>query len=111
MNYNELKKQMSVLQQQINELLFANSHQKHRGNPHHEMVRKWFKNEVNLEQYGDVFIENGFEDLESLTTLNMEILNVMEIEKIGHKMKILKCVAKLKAKDNTQYHEGSTAYI
>eukprot|EP01083_Nonionella_stella_P160381 524244_1 len=102
---------MSVLRQQMNKLSSANSHQKQRGNPHHEMVRKWCKNEVNLEQYGDVFIENGFEDLESLTTLNMEILNMMQIEKIGHKMKILKCVTKLKAKDDTQYHEGSTAYI
>eukprot|EP01083_Nonionella_stella_P087459 243347_1 len=104
---SEMMKQMSVLRQQMNEVLSANSQPKQRSNPDHERVRKWLRNEVNLEQYYALFIENGFEDLESIKSLNMEILNMMQIDKIGHKMKILRCVAKL----NHPQNEGTTAYI
>eukprot|EP01083_Nonionella_stella_P245145 852455_1 len=84
----------------------ANSQQQRR-NPDHERVREWLRNEVNLVQYHALFIENGFEDLESIKSLNMEILNMLQIDKIGHKMKILRCVAKL----NQSQNEGNTDYI
>eukprot|EP01083_Nonionella_stella_P189509 700927_1 len=79
--------QVSLLQQQVNALLSANSQQKQNVNPKHEKVRKWLKNEVDLEQYYALFIENGFEDLKSIQSLNMEILNLMQIGKVGHKKK------------------------
>eukprot|EP01083_Nonionella_stella_P090210 252032_1 len=81
---NEIVKRMSALQQQVNGILSANSWQpKQQTNQDHEKVRKWLKNDVNLERYYAMFIENGFEDLESIQSLNMEILNTMQIEKIG----------------------------
>eukprot|EP01083_Nonionella_stella_P275549 935863_1 len=104
---NEMMKQMAVLQQQMNGLLSANSQPKQKVKAKRETVRKWLKNEVDLEQYHALFIENGFEDLQSIKALNMDILNMMQIDKIGHKMKILRCVAKL----NHSQNEGSTAYM
>eukprot|EP01083_Nonionella_stella_P135603 412507_1 len=104
---NEMRKRMAVLQQQMNQIFSANSRSKQQTNPDHESVRKWLKNDVKLERYYGLFIENGFEDLESIQSLNMETLNMMQIGKIGHKMKILRCVAKL----NHPQNEGNTAYI
>eukprot|EP01083_Nonionella_stella_P287391 978235_1 len=75
---SKIVKQMSVLRQQMNEVLSANSQSKQRSNPDHEKVRQWLRNKVNLEQYYALFIENGFEDLKSIQSLNMEILNVMQ---------------------------------
>eukprot|EP01084_Bolivina_argentea_P183698 316945_1 len=56
---NEVMNQISILKRQMTS---ANSQQQRR-NPDHERVREWLRNEVNLEQYHALFIENGFEDL------------------------------------------------
>lgn len=63
----------------------------------HAAVRAWLRDEVGLEQYAYVLIDNGFEDLLSLRTLDMRILDsVSGIDKIGHKSRILYFVDRLK---------------
>eukprot|EP01083_Nonionella_stella_P171207 584343_1 len=47
MNYNDMMQRMSVLQQQMSQLLSANSQSKQATNPDHERVRQWLRNEVN----------------------------------------------------------------
>ena len=58
-------------------------------------LREWIENKVKLPQYLDLMIENGFEDLESLQDITMEHLREMGIDKIGHRIKLMKAVATL----------------
>lgn len=63
----------------------------------HEELRRWLTDEVALPQYVHVFVDNGFEDLVAVQTLNMDILDALDgIEKIGHKLRILKFVEDLR---------------
>eukprot|EP01084_Bolivina_argentea_P158020 275311_1 len=60
-------------------------------------IKVWLENEVNLEEYYDVFIENGFEDIESLQDLDENIMNSIGITKVGHRMKLMKYIKNLKS--------------
>ena len=60
-------------------------------------LKKWMENEVKLPQYVDLLMENGFEDMESMRDITMEHLREIGIDKIGHRLKLMKSVAKLKA--------------
>jgi len=59
-------------------------------------VRSWMKTDVQLPEYTQVLIENGFDRMSMFENLSMEDLNLMGITKLGHKKKILSEVAKLK---------------
>jgi hypothetical protein len=54
----------------------------------HQLVRS-FLQRLNLEQYFDNLIENGFETLNSLGKLNEEILMEIGISRIGHRLEPL----------------------
>ena len=58
---------------------------------------KWMENKVNLPQYLELFIENGFEDLKCMRGITMEHLWEMRIDKMGHRMKLMKNIPTLKA--------------
>merc|ERR1712087_247977 len=74
----------------------------------HEAVREWMRSEVGLEQYAYVLIDNGFEDLLSLKTLDMHILDsVRGIDKIGHKSRILYFVERLKMREREEEEDES----
>ena len=62
-------------------------------------LREWIENKVKLPQYLELLIENGFEDLESLQDITMEHLREIRIDKIGHRIKLMKAVAALKGMD------------
>ena len=63
----------------------------------HEAFRRWLADEVELGQYVHVLIDHGFEDLVAAQTLTMEVLDAVDgIDKIGHKLRILNFVQKLK---------------
>eukprot|EP01084_Bolivina_argentea_P145619 255192_1 len=49
----------------------------------------WLTDVVGLPQYIDTFIENGFEDLESLENVTMDDLIEIKITKLGHRKKLL----------------------
>jgi len=59
-------------------------------------VRSWMQNDVELPEYTEVFIENGFDRMSMFENLSMEDLNLMGISKLGHRRKIMSEVAKLK---------------
>ena len=64
-------------------------------------LRKWMESEVKLPQYFEMLMENGFEDMESLKDITMEHLREMGIDKIGHRLRLMKSVAALKADDDS----------
>ena len=53
-------------------------------------VKKWMKETVDLEQYTDLLINNGYDDMESISDLTMNELKDIGVEKIGHRKKIFK---------------------
>ena len=55
------------------------------------------EDKVNLPQYFELFIENGFGDLKCMRGITMEHLWEMGIDKIGHRMKLMKSIVTLKA--------------
>mmetsp|Transcript_46247 Transcript_46247/g.41365 ORF Transcript_46247/g.41365 Transcript_46247/m.41365 type:complete len:496 (-) Transcript_46247:9-1496(-) len=102
-----MQKQMQSMQIEINQTKKPNIN-KENINPEQEKLRAWLRDTVKLKQYFDIFIDNGFGNLEAMQIVTMEVLNMIGIEKIGHKMILLRHIAKL---GNGQQYEGSTAYI
>ena len=51
---------------------------------------------MNLGQYGDVFIEDGFEVMDTIMTLTDQDLIEMNIKKKGHRRQILLHIQKYK---------------
>ena len=80
-----------------------------------EQFRAWLRDEVELEEYFHVFHDNGLDNLNSMKMVTMDVLNMVGIQKIGHKMLLLRHIAKLNMNDHDNvgvvYNEGSTAYI
>merc|ERR1712176_1672491 len=67
-----------------------------------EKLRKWMEDEVKLPQYLDLLKEDGFDDPESVQELTEDDLKAMSITKTGHRRKIMKNVARLKATNNPE---------
>ena len=53
-------------------------------------LRRWFVEELSLPQYFDIFVEEGFDDLESVRYITMDDLDAIGISKLGHKKKVLR---------------------
>ena len=53
-------------------------------------VENWLKDKVKLSQYFQVFVEQGFDDLEHIKDITKEDLEQMGIDKVGHQRRILK---------------------
>ena len=64
-------------------------------------VKKWLKDSVKLEQYFDVFMENGMENMDVIKLVTKKELNEMKIDKLGHRMKILNEISKLNEMDKS----------
>ena len=54
-----------------------------------EVLRIWLRDKCKLEQYYDIFIENGWDDMDSLNYMKEEDLRQMNINKMGHIRKLL----------------------
>ena len=72
--------------------------------PEKQKLKTWLEDKVGLPQYFDIFIDAGIEDLATASLLTMETIKGMGIDKIGHQMKILNGIVKLK--ENDQPKEG-----
>ena len=109
---DELKKQIQLLQQSVNVLMTASSSKA--SEQKQSEVSKWLKNVVKLPQYISLFDENGFDTLDVLNDIKPNNLEALGIQLMGHRMKIMREIAKLNQenvnKPAAQY-EGSTAYI
>ena len=53
-------------------------------------VQDWLTDKVKLAQYFQVFVQQGFDDLESIKDITKDDLNAMGIDKVGHQRRILK---------------------
>eukprot|EP01083_Nonionella_stella_P173499 598666_1 len=58
--------------------------------PETEELRKWFDNVLKLPQYFQIFVDNGFEDLDSISDMTMDDLTQIKITKLGHQKKLSK---------------------
>ena len=110
-----LKKQIQILQESVNTLM--NKSLSKRGDKMETAMEKWLKNVVKLPQYIDLFNENGLEDLGTVKHLTQNELEMIGVDKFGHRLKIYKEIEKLNRKNinnpvpSHEVHEGGTAYI
>ena len=106
-NVNKLSNKMDQMMNNINKLTLSMQNMQQwiikngqntnmRVNNHKETLRSWFENRVKLVEYYELFIENGFEDLDLLTAITMKDLISMGIEKLAHRIKIMQCIEYLK---------------
>eukprot|EP01084_Bolivina_argentea_P133447 235512_1 len=101
-NLSDIKKEMEMMKQNIQNLMDRNNSPK----PEKEnAVNVWLRDVVKLPEYIDLFMQNGMDDMTVIEDITMNELNQIGIDKLGHKMRILKAVAKLKPT------EGDTPYV
>ena len=62
-------------------------------------VRRWLTDFVKLGQYADMFIDDGFDAMETVITMNDDDLMEMGINKKGHRRKILLYIERRKNND------------
>ena len=60
-----------------------------------QLVESWLKDAVKLPQYTALLIENGFDDLEFIKEIKKEHLMEIGINKLGHQLRLLKCIKDL----------------
>ena len=60
-------------------------------------VKKWVEKEVKIKGLSlfKILIQSGFEDLDTVKELNEQTLKQMGVNKVGHRIKILKKVKEL----------------
>ena len=94
-----MKKELISLKNEINKLKNNNNNNKEKMNDEIFLFLK----EINLIQYYDNFITDGFDDLKSIKTLDEEDLVDMGIQKKGHRKKIMAQKIQLQNEGNTKY--------
>ena len=94
-NVDDLKRQIASIQRQLTEVrkmsgkMNVNDDEKEELNDK-EKVQKWLEEQVKLPQYFELFIQQGFDDLDSIKDITKDDLNEMGVDKVGHQRKILK---------------------
>ena len=72
------------------------------------LMEKWMRDTVGLPQYIEVFNENGLEDMNTVKLMGMKELEMIGIDKFGHRMRIINEVKvffnKMQMND-PEYHE------
>ena len=58
-------------------------------------VYKWLEDIVRLPQYYDIFVDNGFDDMEFIKDVTNEDLQEIGIDKLGHRKRLMKCIDEL----------------
>ena len=111
---DDLRQQMQLLQKSMSLLMNQSMNNKKEVQKESAMER-WLKNIVQLPQYIELFHENGLEDLSTVKHLTTKELDMIGVDKIGHKLRILKEIEKLNNPPNThilkpQRSEGNVAY-
>eukprot|EP01083_Nonionella_stella_P000039 117_1 len=107
----ELSKELQGMKERMNAYEMGIKVDETNMNSNHLEVREWLINEVQLEQYFWILIENGFEDMLTIKALNMQILDRIEgIQKIGHKLRILYFVRKLNQKSANNNNASNSMF-
>ena len=107
---DDIKKEMQIMKQNINNLM---NNQSSKANGKENPVAVWLRSIVNLPEYIDLFMESGLDDMGIIEDVGANVLVEIGIDKVGHRMRILKAVRQLKQpqKPSLPQYEGSTAYI
>ena len=64
-----------------------------------QKLKRWLSQKVRFPQYFTLFIESGIEDLETAALLNQDTMTQIGIDKVGHRMKIMSELKKLKVNE------------
>ena len=108
-----LQQQVNELAVNVNKLLSGGA----QSNSEKDVFKDWVQHVLKLPEYLDLFVMNGVETLGVAAMLTTNELSMIGIEKIGHKMQILRAIAVLNQGKNPSTAEesllegGSTAYI
>ena len=105
----ELLNFMKVISKKLDGISFQNNNSYNNNNINSESkaneielqseikFKEWFINEIGLyNEYYDIFLENGINNIETSLSLTDEHLQLMGIKKIGHRIKILNSIQKCK---------------
>eukprot|EP01083_Nonionella_stella_P292221 993967_1 len=68
-------------------------------------IHHWLQ-AINLGQYHHNFVSNGFETVQNVCSVNMFILEMIGISKIGHKIEILNACARERSKRNSNHSDS-----
>ena len=60
--------------------------------PEQDTLNTWFRDTLKLPQYLELFVSQGFDGLDTMSDLTDSHLREFGIDKMGHRMKILKAV-------------------
>ena len=105
-----IDQELIELKDKMNELMDKNEFNRNDDNNKNERnkeeLRLWLKNKMDFERYYDLFIKNGIEDLEIVKVLKMEDLKSIGINKLGHRIKIIQHIEKLKHDELRSKNEG-----
>ena len=96
---DDLKERVDALDLNVKRLMEQKEEKEHENAAVSE-VQRWLKM-VNLVEYLDLFIRNGFDQLSVIQTLSMDDLLEMGIEKKGHRIRIVQAIAIMKATGTT----------
>eukprot|EP01084_Bolivina_argentea_P318848 553052_1 len=73
--FDKLEKEIKVIKQTMSKLSLNSNI-----NPEQQKLKLWFEKKLKLPEYYDVFIENGIEDLSTVSLLTMDSLKAMGID-------------------------------
>jgi len=107
-NENCLEMKMKKMDQKINKLLSLQQQPTNKNNVHRDDVyvenedvmkfKMWLKVTVNLMEYYELFIQNGFDSLEMMKEINdVNDLNYIGIPLKAHQLKLMNHIKKLKS--------------
>ena len=88
----DLRKEMNIMKQSIQKMTLQSA-SNNQQDKEQEEVKKRMSKKVKYPQYFDLFIENGFESMEIIKEIRMNDLHQIGIDKLGHKIKIMKEIA------------------
>merc|ERR1712048_492575 len=67
-----------------------------------KQLKNFFHKILKMEEYYDMFVADGYDDLESIKELGMDDLDAIGVKKTGHKKKILREIQKLVEQNQEQ---------
>merc|ERR1712150_120304 len=88
----KIKKEINVLKKMMN----------FDGNTDLYEVQLWMMNDVRLPEYTKLFVDNGFDNLDVIKAITFDDLELLGIDKLGHKKRIIQNVKLLKEREQRE---------
>ena len=90
---DDLKRKVASIQRQLTEIRKMVGIKSNMNEPQltdQEMVQKWLNETIRLPQYFELFMEQGFEDLDSIKFMTKDDLKEIGVDNTDHQRRILK---------------------